>query len=512
MPVSSFLDDLISLDNSYDKSAQENVAGNQMHTKIDPWSSLASNTIPQATKEKSVAHHGVDQLNSNSLNAFLNPVFSEERPPQQSNGIGNKSQIKSSYNISDLRLNGSSQHDIYKSIQPEAELLFENNAPAGVEEEDDFGDFESSSNFNDISDNQNFGTIPPIVSTQVISPRNSHRPKRPGNANLSLDTKPVYPEKTPGALLASNKSPLADNHRNLKPTELSSHFDEDWGDFIDSPVLSSSGIDKETLLEEGKITLSCVSSQAPSQSLENPPGRTTNKGEEKNILQSQRDLASSLPPTNIPPPSSLLSLFLPLLSLPRHKLFQPLSNQSQSLKNRILSDPATTAFLQGYVKIAIVAARIIAGRKLRWKRDQLLAQANKIGPASSGKAAGMKLAGVDKNETLREEREVSELVRVWRENLGRLRSAVATAQETASGLKDALPEIAEVIPIRVAKTSEGGIFAPKPCALCGLRRDERIEKPDSQINDSFGEWWVEHWGHRTCQNFWHEQERVLRQR
>jgi hypothetical protein len=181
------------------------------------------------------------------------------------------------------------------------------------------------------------------------------------------------------------------------------------------------------------------------------------------------------------------------------------------LKNRIISDPATVEFLRAYLLIAVVAARLIAGRKLRWKRDTLLSQAMKIGPAAAGGKGGMKLAGVDKAEATREDREAADVVRVWREQLGRLRSAIAVAN---SSIKDTsvhlvIPEINEAMHV---KTQEGSLVAPKPCIICGLKREERVSKVDVQVEDSFGEWWVEHWGHRACRNFWLEHESKLRHR
>jgi len=135
----------------------------------------------------------------------------------------------------------------------------------------------------------------------------------------------------------------------------------------------------------------------------------------------------------------------------------------------------------------------------------------KIGPAAASGKGGMKLAGVDKAEATREDREAADVVRVWREQLGRLRSAIAVAN---SSIKDTsahlvIPEINEAMHV---KTQEGSLTAPKPCIVCGLKREERISKVDVQVEDSFGEWWVEHWGHRACRNFWLEHESKLRHR
>lgn len=194
-------------------------------------------------------------------------------------------------------------------------------------------------------------------------------------------------------------------------------------------------------------------------------------------------------------------MFPQLLNLPQSALFKSVANQSFSLRNRILSNPSTIEFLRAYILLATVGARIISGRKLRWKRDTLLSQAMKIGPAAAGGKGGMKLTGVDKAEITREDREVAEFVRIWKEQVGRLRSAIAAANSSLHDYQAHLvvPEINETMPIKTAIMAEGALQAPKSCSLCGLKRDERIQKVDTQVEDSFGEWWVEHWGHRGMQ-------------
>ncbi|KAJ3475418.1 hypothetical protein NLG97_g9467 [Lecanicillium saksenae] len=213
---------------------------------------------------------------------------------------------------------------------------------------------------------------------------------------------------------------------------------------------------------------------------------------------------SSPPPVNVPPPSVLLSLFPELLSS-AGTLFKSTSGQSSSVKEQILSNPKAVQFLQGYILLATTAARIMAGRKHRWHRDKILAKSMSISAAGS---KGMKLAGVDKTQAAREDREAADVVAVWREQVGRLRSAVTVANAAAkASLK--VPELSETLSAHVAKMVG---TAPTPCVICGLKRDERISKVDFDVEDSFGEWWVEHWGHRACKNFWIEHEKKLRQR
>ena len=210
------------------------------------------------------------------------------------------------------------------------------------------------------------------------------------------------------------------------------------------------------------------------------------------------------PPVNVPPPSVILSAFPSLFST-GDSLFKPVAGQTSSIKQRVLSDPKTVDFLHGYVLIATTAARVIAGRKQRWHRDKILAKSMSISAAGS---KGMKLAGVDKTQTAREDREAADVAAAWKEYVGKLRSAVAAANSAGkASLK--VPEIGENIPVHTAKLVP---TAPKPCVVCGLKRDERVAKVDFDVEDSFGEWWVEHWGHRACKNFWVQHEQALRQR
>lgn len=213
------------------------------------------------------------------------------------------------------------------------------------------------------------------------------------------------------------------------------------------------------------------------------------------------------PPSNIPPPSVLLSL--------SSNLLQALPNDVKNIvtQNRASSDPheALDRSRVDQMKVALsttrVAARIIAGRKLRWKRDNLLSQSMKIGPAA--KSGGMKLAGVDKLESRREDRETAEALGVWEKQVGPLRSTTSMANVHLPGNDFAIPEISENMPIRVVKPSEGAVTAPKCCFLCGIKRDERVAKVDVNVEDSFGEYWTEHWGHVECVAFWDNHQHSL---
>ena len=200
-------------------------------------------------------------------------------------------------------------------------------------------------------------------------------------------------------------------------------------------------------------------------------------------------LASGPPPSNVPPPSILLALGTTVIEDLSHLRKQDASSEQLPVRSR-----------QGLSDLRAIG-RLLAGRKARWKRDNLLSQGMRIG--ESGKPGGMKLTRVDKTEDRREEQEAEELLATWKFHAGPLRAALVTAGD----LK--FTELSESMPIR---TEKGALIAPKPCFLCGLKRDERVMKVDHVVEDSFGEWWVEHWGHLDCVKLWDGHKRSLPQR
>ncbi|KAJ2898705.1 putative serine threonine-protein kinase ppk6 protein [Zalerion maritima] len=207
------------------------------------------------------------------------------------------------------------------------------------------------------------------------------------------------------------------------------------------------------------------------------------------------------PPTNVPPPSVLLTNLPPLLRLATGRLLKPSSRLAGRERAALLTHPQTINFLRAYIALATVTAHILAGRRHRWARDYLLA--SKMTISASG-SKGMKLSSVDKTESRREAREVAEVVDAWSKVAGPLRAACAG---TSARLR--VPDISDTMAITSVK---GGPVAPRACLICGLKRDERVTKVDVNVEDSFGEWWVDHWGHRSCRNFWLKQEKELRSR
>ncbi|KAI9846077.1 MAG: hypothetical protein M1837_004333 [Sclerophora amabilis] len=233
-------------------------------------------------------------------------------------------------------------------------------------------------------------------------------------------------------------------------------------------------------------------------------------------------------PTNIPPPSLLLSLFPPLLTsfLTTSVLFNSSNSvsSSTSLKTRIQRSPSTTIpTLVAHIAHLTTLSYILAGRSLRWKRDNYLSQSLRIGPAASGRrgaGSGMKLTQVSRGESVQEDREVTELVRLYHKQVGRIRAAVGAANAYSPGTVVGVPDVAAAASrreVRTATVAEGGVNGgEKPCALCGLRREERVRGVDdvggSRVEDSFGEWWVEFWGHKACKEFWEGNKEKLAQR
>ncbi|KAI1180120.1 hypothetical protein F4777DRAFT_531029 [Nemania sp. FL0916] len=217
---------------------------------------------------------------------------------------------------------------------------------------------------------------------------------------------------------------------------------------------------------------------------------------------------SALPPINIPPPSILLSAFPQLFDQANEYLYKPISGQPQRVKDRVLNDAKVYDFLRGFLSLAVVAARIVAGRKMRWHRDKFLSQSMSISAAGS---KGMKLAGVDKAQAAREDREAADIVERWKSQVGLLRSMVASTNSARGSGEEQLkiPEIADTTQVQTAK---GVPTAMKACVVCGLKRNERLARVDYDVEDSFGEWWTEHWGHVACKRFWLQHENLLRQR
>ena len=255
---------------------------------------------------------------------------------------------------------------------------------------------------------------------------------------------------------------------------------EDWEPFEDDEASVSSPCNNNTPSLAGE-TSNKNTLQAKSRAFDTCP---TNRAPSAPPVYEKR-------PTNIPPPLILLQL------LPQ--LFETLAKMDSA------QDPMQRC--NAVLRAHAVASRIVAGHSLRWKRDNILSQNNRIGPAAVGrKGGGMKLAAVDKIEGLKEERELADVIKSWERYAHNFNSMVPK-----SGIQRPLMTLSKQLRPR-PETGVGVVSSHQACALCGLRRDERVSGADFDVNDSFAEFWLEHWGHCDCKGFWQTYHALLPQR
>ncbi|EEP77148.1 predicted protein [Uncinocarpus reesii 1704] len=300
--------------------------------------------------------------------------------------------------------------------------------------------------------------LPPLL--DLLSVENSNPPpKSPVRIPLALDCN------------VQLKSPVIEPQGGSDPVTAWPDFEEedDWGEFTDGIDEGNKPVEPASSLSS-KPRVSNVEASAVSRAV-NPP-------------------AKAVRPTNIPPPSILLRLFPPVL--------EKLRVNATSFVSRAKRKPVSsidTGLAEEITYNLKVLVHIVAGRSFRWKRDSILSQSTKIGPAS-GRSGGMKLSSVDKSENVREEKEAVEVLDLWKECNGLLNSAI-----TAGG-KPPVQLVTGNVRVRSAATHEGALKAAHACALCGLRREERVPQIDESVDDIFEEWWIEHWGHTGCKRFW----------
>lgn len=278
-----------------------------------------------------------------------------------------------------------------------------------------------------------------------------------GTASTTIEAKPT-PKKQQTPIKPAAPQPTWDD-------------DEDWGDFDDGPSTTP----------------------APQPSATSRPSSI--------IPGAQSTSPAIVRPTNIPPPSVLLELLV--------DIFNKLQKEGAKAKARDAPESTKTSTASRIHNTLQTAARIIAGRTLRWKRDTILSQSMRIGPARAGKSSGMKLSAVNKQEDVKEKQDAVDVLSLWRE-----RSALFNTVVQAAGRRP-IPAVADPSALKVitARAEQGAIKASHPCALCALKRDERVLKLDEEnVQDSFGEWWTEHWGHTACREFWETNQGLLGQR
>lgn len=212
----------------------------------------------------------------------------------------------------------------------------------------------------------------------------------------------------------------------------------------------------------------------------------------KEVPAAQTTLIQPIPrerPTNVPPPVVLLSLFTKIWSL--------LASEARQPQN--VEDVGMTA-----LRTYRVSARIISGRAQRWKRDTILAQSMKIGAA--GRSGGMKLTALDKGESRKEDQEAEEAASSWARVSHILHSAMVKAKVQKPPVS-----LSTKLVFRTA-TGPDVINANHVCPICGLRRNQRVNGIDNDVSDTFGEFWIEFWGHRDCYVWWEQYHQLLEQR
>lgn len=408
--------------------------------------------------------------------------------------------------------------------------------PVSRQVEDEFGDFESA-------ESQVTNINPPMITNDPWSYAHSIPPSLDPGVHQSSTTGPrehlghsLVDDLHPWMNEPSGKAPLKTGLGKVFPISLAntqfaaeetagrpfkhgvlftSDESDEWGDFVANsgpPNLESAGANKNDITRTTKDeflasnlqldsfpTLKAKVSNAPSPTITLPKIPIATPAQEP-------------PPSNVPPPSILLLVIAETFQSLLLELKDIIKLIGSSKETQSQLDQESLRGINHRISLARAAARIIAGRKLRWRRDNHLSQSMKIGPANSGRAGGMKLTGIDKLENRREDGEAEEAARTWKIHIGTLRAAVAKANSRHPDLNLVLPEIFETMPVRIAKPSEGALVAPKMCFLCGLKREERIEKVDVKVEDSFGEWWIDHWGHVDCKTFWEEHKGSLNHR
>lgn len=467
-----------------------------------------------------------------------------------------------------LASKGGGRPDGYNS----AELLFDATHELSAQDDDDFGEFENpNSQLSEEAVNLPLpAPVPSTFSKHLLSDLEIHGPGLAASPYPQAPKSPSFQERNPFSDLAISTKPAKEPaEKDASPITawpsyvqpkaapyMDSPMDflaqeSDWGEFIDASAPGSASANKtrdySTSKATGKnrqippkslpsisnsqtheldvSTVTYASSVMPDDIALNSSDGHLQKGATKPVLQPATEaqptpLASmqapmqsgTVPPSNVPPPSLLLALFPSLFLSLADEIKALFLDPEDSSESRNYIDHARVSGMKMCLSVVTVAARVIGGRALRWKRDTYLSQSMKVGPAHAGKVGGMKLTGLDKTEMLRENREVLEVVRVWKQQIGKVRSAVTSANSHLVGFTFKVPALSENPPVRTAKAVDGAISALNSCVLCGLKREERLDRIDVDVEDSFGEWWTDHWGHTECRIFWEEHKGSLPKR
>lgn len=377
--------------------------------------------------------------------------------------------------------------------------------PQQEEVDDDFGDFADASN----------SSAPTVPSRALQDNGNGFRRSLPisahspsGNYNstsASVAANPIKNNLNPDIHSAfslfdtedfANTTLTTAKHNLTLQSNTTSH-DDDFGDFIASPIKSEFPISNSPFDLPPPI-LSPVTNSFSQIPLTLPTPATTPLNAVTNATT--KNLPSRLPL------STILIPFSTIFSQPTIFLFSKLTSHQYPLRQRILSHHKTREFLLGTCEAARVAGRIIAGRRARkLKRTNL---------------------GDGDREVQKQDREISELVRIWKEDcLGRLKATIITPTSSsrrkhahstsdptpASPLPNAsrVPELEVDMHAQKVSMIKLGFSIldeeDKECLLCGLKRDEVVARLCEHELDG-ARWWVNAWGHRGCLRWWEEWE------
>jgi hypothetical protein len=422
------------------------------------------------------------------------------------------------------------------------DILFDADDDVKPDNEDDFGDFESADDgrqravstgattINDSiarSGNHEEGQLIDLLGLENTGA--SARPSGDIRSNRNTGSSDFF-----SLTAAEHALPLEHKHQPTTARIVAVEDDEGWGDFEDAENVSDlrppnalkapvqPTVQNVTSLKIAKVR---TKSTTPQQVL--PASEAADFGEwdefeddtstvipkatqkSSNVPASSVESAakaSAIPkeskrPTNMPPPAILLSLL-------------PLS--TAELVSQILSASThvyTSSQLLAYHR---VACRLIStpARTLRWRRDTILAQSMRISVAgkmtTSGGVGAMKLSSVNKGEIAREEREAAEAVEVWNKNLHQFSKTFAgSGMKLPPGVRLRLSMDIGIKPLK----GGGAIQSTIICPLCGLKRNERtIGADDIGMEDIFGLYWLEDWGHVDCAEWWYRWKDDLSQR
>ncbi|GAM82405.1 hypothetical protein ANO11243_003840 [Dothideomycetidae sp. 11243] len=381
----------------------------------------------------------------------------------------------------------------------DSDILFDADEPVPadpVSEEDDFGDFEDSE---------------PAPMATPLAPRVKPNASPAGGNLLGVPGQAPAPTKPQASGPATTSGPKPRQSATAKPNPSASPTPTT----VPTPTSASTEVWDDFAVTEASKPVVAKSSLIPTDIL--------------NCMTISPPSPPALAPSNIPPPSVLLFLFPPLISQITQTISSILSLPSDQ-RTLNFQSPDLQSLLLSYQQTIQVLIHIIAGRKLRWRRDVHLAASMRISVA--GRSGGMKLAGLDKTESAREDAQVAEAVRTYKAHVGPLRAIVgavnaamgpgaeyAAARKGAGDLAEmierdpgaarrgrvlaAVPDVSAMMPVKTATTSQGAVVGTVACGLCGLKREERVAKVDVDVLDSFGEWWVEKTNlHLGCWRFW----------